>query len=130
MPSNLKQAVEEAIKDMVTVEHYKNGNGVYKSVVSLPPMYPSGASVCIEVMERDEENFLITDMGGGFNEAVPTGSPRSYTWAAEEEIKGGGMAMINGEICVYAHKSKLQGAIVTVANASLKAVDRAINTKG
>jgi len=127
MPSNLKQDVEEAIKDMVITVRFDKGY-----IVSLPLMYPSGARACVLVGRgSSQESFLVSDGGKGLDEAHGAGvTEDDYLQAAKSVGDAAGLNSYMGVIALLAPKHKLQGAIITVANASLKAVDRAINTKG
>ncbi|RXT52719.1 hypothetical protein B6S44_18385 [Bosea sp. Tri-44] len=109
--------VEAAIQRMVSAEHFRAG-----SLVSMPVLYPSGASVVIEVTLQQGRCF-VSDRGGGHQEAEMMGVQRGYAKeaeriAAESGIRFDGRDMFVAEVDI----ERLPGAMEVVANSSQLAV--------
>lgn len=109
--------VEAAIRKMVSAEHFRAG-----SLVSMPVLYPSGASVVIEVTLQQGRCF-VSDRGGGHQEAELMGVQRGYSKEAERiaveaGIRFDGRDMFVAEVDV----ERLLGAMEVVANSSQLAV--------
>lgn len=112
----LSETVSAAIKKLVSVEHYRAA-----SIVSMPNMYPSGASVVLEISIQAGRVF-VSDRGGGFQEAEYLGSTRIYgkeasRVAAEAGIGYDGRDMFVAEVPMDA----VAGAMVVVASCSANA---------
>jgi hypothetical protein len=111
--ARLSRAVDDAIRGIVTTEHYRAG-----SIVSLPVLYPSGSSVLLEVT-RHGDRLLVSDRGGGSQEAELMGATRYYKEPAERiatdaGIRFDGHSMFVVEVPI----ARLAGAMVVVANCS------------
>ena len=59
----LSSTIATAIKSLIAVEHFIAG-----SIVTMPNIYPSGASVVLEISMQGGRVF-VSDRGGGFQEA-------------------------------------------------------------
>jgi len=123
-----KEIVEQAVRKLITAEHYRAG-----SIVSLPVKYPSGATVVLEITLQAGRCF-ISDRGGAHEEADLYGSLRYFKAEASRiaeraSIRFDGRDMFVAEVPV----DRLHGAMIVVANcsaeaamvASFKAADRA-----
>jgi hypothetical protein len=112
----LSHTVDEAIKRLVSAEHFRAG-----SIVSMPVMYPSGASVVLEILSQAGRIF-ITDRGGAYQEAEFAGATRTFSREAEKVaadagIKFDGRDMFVAEVPV----DRVDGAMVVVAACSAQA---------
>ena len=105
--------VEEAIARMVSAEHFRAG-----SLVSMPMLYPSGASVVLEITAQQGRCF-VSDRGGGYQEAEFAGATRIYATEAERLAREAGIKF-DGRDMFVAEVSfdMLEGALVIVANCS------------
>ena len=115
---SLTDAVNSAIKKLVTVEHFHAG-----SVVSLPVMYPSGASVTLEVALQAGRVF-VSDRGGAHQEAEFLGATRYFMreaarLAQEAAIRFDGHDMFVAEAPI----ERLAGAMTVVATCSANAAN-------
>ncbi len=72
VPSSLIDAVSGAVGKIARVEHFR---GI--SLISMPSLYPSGASVQLEVSGSDGR-FFISDRAGGYLEAELMSAHRIY----------------------------------------------------
>jgi hypothetical protein len=111
--ARLSQAVDDAIQGIVSAEHYQAG-----SIVSLPVLYPSGSTVLLEVTKHGDR-LLVSDRGGGMQEAELMGATRHYKDAAERiateaGVRFDGLSMFVVEVSI----DRLAGAMVVVANCS------------
>lgn len=114
--SDLIQIVDKAVQSLVSVEHFRAA-----SIVSMPVMYPSGASVVLEVSSQGGRAF-ISDRGGGFQEAEYMGLTRFFgkeapRVAAESGIGFDGREMFVIEVPIDA----ISGAMAVVAACSANA---------
>lgn len=75
---DLSGTVADAMRKLSRVEHLR---GV--SLVSMPSLYPSGASVVLEVSSGHNGRFFVSDRGGGHLEAELMGAHRAYGREAE-----------------------------------------------
>lgn len=105
--------IEEVIRQLISAEHFRAG-----SFVTMPVIYPSGASVVLEVF-RQGERFFVSDRGGGHHEAEFSGASRYFAREAkriaeEAGIKFDGRDMFVAEVAV----GQLPGAFTVVANCS------------
>jgi hypothetical protein len=109
----MANVIETAIRKLVSAEHFHAG-----SYVTMPVMYPSGASVVLEVF-RQGERFFVSDRGGGHQEAEFSGASRYFVREAkrvaeEAGIKFDGRDMFIAEVPL----DNLPGAFTVVANCS------------
>ena len=100
---------------------YRLNTFVAGSLISMPVVYPSGASVVFEITSQGDRYF-VSDRGGGFQEADFMGAGRAYTREAERiaqdsGIRFDGRDMFVAEVSVDA----ISGALVIVANCSQQA---------
>ncbi|MFT4098371.1 MAG: hypothetical protein QM651_14730 [Rhodoblastus sp.] len=108
--------IDEAVRRLVTVEHFHAG-----SIVSMPSMYPSGASVLIEISAQAGRVF-VSDRGGGYNEAEFMGTTRQFAReaervAGESGIRFDGRNMFVAEVPI----DRVDGAMIAVAHCSAQA---------
>ncbi|MBN9585089.1 MAG: hypothetical protein BGN84_15745 [Afipia sp. 62-7] len=108
--------VDAAIAQLISAEHFIAG-----SLVSMPVMYPSGASVVLEITSQ-KDRFFISDRGGGFQEAEYMGAGRTYAREAERiahdsGIRFDGRDMFIMEVAIEA----ISSALIVVANCSQQA---------
>jgi hypothetical protein len=113
----MSDTVEAAVRQLVSAEHFRAG-----SFVTMPVIYPSGASVVLEVFQQGGR-FFVSDRGGGYQEAEFAGASRYYSRegkkAAEDYgIKFDGRDMFIAEVA----EERLSGAFTVVANCSQSAV--------
>jgi hypothetical protein len=115
-PMNEKMLVEKvdsAIRKLIAVQHFYAG-----SLVSMPVLYPSGASVVLE-MSAQSTNVFVSDRGGGFVEAECMGASKQFLREAERiasefGIRFDGRDMFVAEVPF----NRLEGAMTVVATAS------------
>lgn len=112
----LCHAVDEAIKRLVSVEHFHAG-----SLVSMPVTYPSGASVVLEITAQSGRVF-ITDRGGAYQEAEFAGATRVFSREAEKVAADAGI-MFDGRdmFVIEVPIDRVDGAMVVVATCSAQA---------
>lgn len=109
----LVEGVEAAIRRLVAVEHFRAG-----SIVSMPVLYPSGASVLLELSGRPS-SVLVSDRGGGFHEADLMGAIRPFQREAERIAAGFGVRFDGRDIiAAEVPLDRLEGAMTLVAAAS------------
>jgi hypothetical protein len=114
----LSETVEAAVKKLVSVEHYRAA-----SLVSMPIMYPSGASVVLEISAQAGRVF-ISDRAGGFQEAEFLGATRLYgreaiRVASDAGIRFDGRDMFVAEVPI----GSVTGAMALVASCSANAAN-------
>ncbi len=115
-----KATVDDAIRDMVTAEHFFAG-----SIISMPVLYPSGASVVLEVTMQDGV-FLVCDRGGGAQEAELMGAMRYFKKEAQRISEHAGIRFNGHDMFVIeVPPEALQGAMKVVANCSQEAAAQA-----
>jgi hypothetical protein len=112
----LSSAVDEAIKCLISVEHFHAG-----TLVSVPVMYPSGASVVLEIFSQ-KDRVYVSDRGGAHQEAEFLGATRTFgrdaqRVAVEAGIKFDGRDMFVAEIPF----DRIAGAMTVVADCSARA---------
>ncbi len=110
------RSIEDAIKRLVTVEHFQAG-----SIVSMPVLYPSGASVVLELSAQQGRVF-VSDRGGGYYEAELIGAARAFCreadrLAGEAGIKFDGREVFVAEVPI----DRVEGAMAVVASCSSQA---------
>lgn len=114
--------LDTAVRDLVSTRHALAG-----SLVTMPIIYPSGATVVLEVSIHGETCF-VSDMGAASEEAEMMGTSRYFkseaTRIAESYgIRFDGRLMFVAEVPVDC----IQGAMVIVSNASGDAARSAAN---
>lgn len=116
-----REMIDEAIRRMVTAEHFHAG-----SVISMPVIYPSGSAVVIEVTIQNGV-FLVSDRGGGAQEAELMGASRHFKKEAQRISDEAGIRF-NGHdmFVVEVAENALQGAMMVVANCSQEAATQAV----
>ena len=102
---------------MVTSEHFFAG-----SIVTMPVLYPSGATVVLEIT-RQGDRCLVSDRGGGWQESEMMGAMRYFKREAvrianQSGIRFDGRDMFVAEVSF----ESLQGAMIVVANCSQESV--------
>ena len=119
--SNSK-SVDEAVRSLVSTRHALAG-----SLVTMPVMYPSGASVVLEVAVHGDRCF-VSDMGTAFEEAEMMGTSRYFKSEAARIAVGYGIRF-DGRLMFVAEVpiDNVHGAMVVVANASGDAARAASN---
>lgn len=118
----LRQRVAEAIKRLMSASDTAGG----KSLLTLPITYPSGSSVVVEI-EQNGDKIWVSDMGMGLVEAEMMAAQDSYQSLARKKAEEFGIAYDNRAMFVlWAPATRLEGAIVCVANASAQAASDAV----
>jgi hypothetical protein len=64
--------IDDVTREIVTSEHFG-----MSSIIKTPLMYPSGASVVVEVTQHGDR-FFVSDMGYGFQESEMIGASSFY----------------------------------------------------
>lgn len=104
------------------------------TVIDVPIMYPSGATAVIEI-ERSADRYWVSDMGRGHIECEMAGAQSFYAGIAKRVADDFGVGFDgNAMFALWVPSSRLEAAIVCVANASNRAssdaVRHAIEAKG
>ncbi len=111
-----KKIVNELAREMVTAEHREGA-----SFVKTPILYPSGTTVVVKIDEGQNE-FFVSDMGLGFQEADMMGGSRIYPRYGRQIAETNGIGFDNHSFFVIrASKEQLAGAVMAVANCSQQA---------
>ena len=112
----LSEIVDSAIRRLVSAEHFYAG-----SLVSMPMIYPSGASVVLELSSQAGRIF-ISDRGGGYQEAELLGAERLYSREASQVAADAGIRFDGREISIVEVPiENLAGAMAIVASCSANA---------
>lgn len=120
--------------DRLTVDRVRNALQRVASVqeldgkvsVSLPVMYPSGATAVVEI-ERNDDKYWVSDMGYGLVEAEMSGGQTFYGRIASRVAEDFGVGFDgNAVFALWVSSSRLEAAITCVANASNRACSEAI----
>lgn len=112
----LAEVADAVSREIVSVEHFRGG-----SIIKTPLMYPSGASVIVQITEH-QDRYFVTDMGVGFQEAEMIGAGLLYSNSAKELAKHFGITFDNQAFFVAeAGRDQLAGATTVVANCSSEA---------
>lgn len=123
-----------ALDDRVTIDRVRSALQRLASVqdldgrvsVSLPVMYPSGATVVVEI-ERNDDRYWVSDMGYGLAEAEMSGAQTFYGKIASRIAHDFGVGFDgNAMFALWVASSRLEAAITCVANASNRACSEAI----
>lgn len=133
--------VEEALRRVVSVRGLDD-----RVVVNVPVMYPSGASATIEIVRNAElgivrdaeldfvrnaelggDYFWVSDLGYGQAEAMMSGAEIPFAGIASKVAAEFGISFDGNTVfALRVASSRLESAIVCVANASNKACSEAI----
>ena len=92
------------------------------SYISLPLLYSSGASVVIKISRGPDNEFIVSDMGSGFQEATRTGADHHYTRAANAVAAKAGVRS-DGQVISDSgiSREQLVVAVTVIGNCSLEA---------
>ncbi|MBC6404092.1 MAG: hypothetical protein GDA39_03560 [Hyphomonadaceae bacterium] len=113
--------VEQALHRIASVDVMDG-----RALVRMPVMYPSGANCSVEV-ETNKDTCRVSDMGFGLVEAEYTGATEYYAKAARDASQACGTEFDgNAVVALGVPVSRLESAIVCVANASNQAAHEAI----
>lgn len=113
--------VRGALQRLVSVQEIDG-----KASVSLPVMYPSGATVVVEI-ERNEDKYWVSDLGYGHVEAEMAGAQSFYSKIASRVADDFGVGYDGSAMfALWVTDSRLEAAITCVANASNRACSEAI----
>lgn len=113
--------IDDVARQIVGTEHRVGG-----SFIRTPLLYPSGATVLVRIEEGLNE-FFVSDMGAGHEEAELMGASGSYARQARTIAEKSGVGFDNQ--CFFVIKvsrEQLPGAVVTIANCSQEAAAAAI----
>lgn len=114
--AKLSSIVDAIAKQIVSTEHFRAG-----SIIRTPLMYPSGASVVVQITEHSDR-FFVTDMGIGSQEADMFGASNYYNKSAGAIAERYGIRFDNQSFFVAeATRDQLAGATTLVANCSSEA---------
>lgn len=92
--------------------------GIVTYRVATDADYPNGTSVVVRVLDG-YPNFLVSDMGLGYEEAEMMGASSIYMRNARSIAEAAGVRFDNQAFFVLeASREQLAGAIVTIANRS------------
>lgn len=112
----LNYIAEKISKDLIAIDMGKSS-----VLISLPVLYPSGSTVVVSV-EAVGENFFISDMGLGFQEADMMGATIMFRNSARMISERVGVGFDEHSIFVSkASRDQLIGAIISVAKCSNEA---------
>lgn len=110
------ECLDAAIRKLTTMEHFGAG-----SIVSMPVLYPSGASVVLEISQQAGAVF-VSDRGGGYQEAEFIGAIRQYHREAERMAMEAGILFDGRDMFVSGVPiDRIDGAMTVVAAASAHA---------
>lgn len=103
---------------LIKLEHGKNG-----SMLSVPILYPSGASAVVEVTQHGEKYF-VSDLGFGFAEAEMFGASHTFTRHAAQLAHHYGVKFDNQSFFVAeASRDFLASVVTVVANCSVESAN-------
>ncbi|MGF6860623.1 hypothetical protein ABIE69_001183 [Rhodobacteraceae bacterium MBR-64] len=115
------ERVREALRRIASVRDLDG-----KTAVDVPVMYPSGATTVVEV-ERNGDNFWVSDMGYGLVEAQISGAHTFYGKIAARVADDFGVGFDgNAMFALWVPSARLESAIICIANASNRACSEAI----
>ncbi len=122
MPNTiLKDRIGRAVNRLMTAQ-----TDVNSTRVSVPVVYPSGAMSTVEVSLNGDKCF-VSDMGIGHTEALLSNAQDYYDTQAKRAAERFGIGYDGDSIFVlWAPVSRMEGAIASVANASVQAASLAI----
>jgi len=108
--------VENAIRELISVAHFQAG-----SIVNMPVLYPSGASVVLELTAQGDR-VRVGDRGGGYQEAEYNNATRSYRSFAARAAADAGIQFNGRDIFVAdVPMDRIAGAMSVVACSSAQA---------
>ena len=114
--TNLTISVDEAIRKLVSVQHFDAG-----SIVSMPVMYPSGASVVLEISAQ-AGRLRVCDRGGGYQEAEFDGAIKVYGRYAARAASEAGVQFDGRDLFVAdVPMDRIDGAMSVIASCSAQA---------
>jgi hypothetical protein len=117
----IKERIEEAAAGLISVR--ADGD---RARISLPLLYPSGSGSAVEVMVNGD-NCFVSDFGFGALEAEMYGAEPFYEKSAKRAADRFGVGFDGMSIFkTWASLSRLDAAVVAVANASVQAASAAI----
>jgi len=112
----LARVADEVAREIISTEHIGSA-----SLVKTPIMYPSGASVVIQITKH-QERYFVTDMGMGHQEAEMIGASTFYSRHGKDLAAHFGIRFDNQAFFVTeASRDQLAGAATIVANCSAEA---------
>jgi len=97
---------------------FEERDGVY---ISLPLLYSSGSSVVINISHGPDDEFVVSDMGGGYREAAKTGADHHYARAANAVAQQSGVKSNGTRIWDVVYRDQLVAAVTVIGNCSLEA---------
>ena len=117
---NLKGRLDQAITRLMSA--HVEGE---RAQLTVPVLYPSGASACVEIMLNGDKCF-VTDMGFGQTEAEMYGASDFYDPAARSASTKFGVGYDGLSVfAAWASVDNIERAIGAVANASVSAAAHA-----
>ncbi|MFX0543177.1 hypothetical protein ACEWPM_015795 [Roseovarius sp. S4756] len=118
------QAVDRVKKALSRISAVRGLDG--RLVVDVPVMYPSGATVVVEV-ERNGDRFWVSDMGHALVETEFVAAQDFFSSAARTAADEYGVGFDGHSMfALWVPEGRLEAAIVCVANASNSACSEAI----
>lgn len=120
----LAAAVEAVAAQLVRIEHRRNA-----SFVSTPALYPSGATVVVQVASWGDR-YVVSDMSAAFQEATAVGASHVFQRHAKALAEEAGI-LFDGSTFKLAGvtERQLPGAMMEVASCSKDAAGLAILRK-
>jgi len=113
-----KELMESVASQLVGIEHRPDG-----AFITTPLMYPSGSMAVVRVYVLGHDRHFVTDMGMGYLEAEMMGTSLIYARNATPIAQQAGLDFDHHAFSlVEVSHHQLPGAIVTIANASERAV--------
>jgi hypothetical protein len=114
--ANFSVLVDEVAREIISTEHFGGA-----SLIKTPLMYPSGASVVVQITQQ-QDRFFVTDMGMGHQESMMFDGANFYLRNAKTIADNFGVRFDNEAFFVAeATKEQLPGATVIIANCSAEA---------
>jgi hypothetical protein len=112
-----REVIEHVSRELVHADFARGG-----AIIRVPIYYPSRAAVVVRV-EPGKDNFFVTDMGLGYQEAELMGASLIYVRHSKSIAERAGIRFDNDSFFVVeASRNQLAGAIAAVANCSQEAV--------
>jgi|SRR5271169_120461 len=118
--TKFSELIENVARQLVATEHDLNG-----SFIRTPLLYPSGSTVVVRVAQSDGRYF-VSDFGLGYQESDMHGAAIFYMRHARPIAEAAGVGFDNQAFFIMeASREQLPGAVVTIANCSQEATNRA-----
>ena len=118
----LRKRVSEAVERLIS--HRESDGG--KVLLNVPVTYPSGSSVVVEI-EQNADRIRVSDMGMGLVEAEMMAARDSYQRLTRRKAEEFGVTYDNRAMfALRTPSSRLEAAVVCVANASAQAASDAV----